>query len=295
MPNALDLPSTFFPNSRGLLLGRAVSVYRGHHAPTHWLEHWHLQLEIVLHLDPAPCHLRWKDSTGTWQQKAIREPSIWILRAGIRHEVVLEGSGDIVTIYVDTRLADQIAVIPLPESICVPLGQLGSRDVLLLQLAIALRQICRDNDTSSALYIESIGTVVAEHVLRGLSQAPGKPNRCGGLSAEALQKVTRYIDIHLAHHLDSATLARLLGYSRSQFIRLFKRSLGLTPREYVMHRRTVKAEELLIKTDEKLTVVAEKCGFSDDTHLARWLRRIRGLRPGELRRNARKRQHPSSP
>jgi AraC family transcriptional regulator len=98
----------------------------------------------------------------------------------------------------------------------------------------------------------------------------------------------RYVDSHLAHHLDSATLARLLVLSRSQFIRLFKRSLGLTPREYVMHRRTVRAEELLVTTDLKLTVVAERCGFSDDTHMARWLRRVLDMRPGELRRNAAK-------
>ena len=191
---------------------------------------------------------------------------------------------------VTRELVAQILPSGVPQSTCVPLGKLCARDLLLIQLSIALREICKPTDDSSALYIEGICTVFAQHALRSLYTST-KPDRRSGLTPQQLQLVTKHIELHLTHHLDSATLARLVGLGRSYFIRQFKRSLGLTPRDFVMHRRTIKAHAMFLDTDEKVSVVADLCGFSDDTHLTRWLRRVFNVLPRDIRTDAYRQQN----
>jgi AraC family transcriptional regulator len=57
----------------------------------------------------------------------------------------------------------------------------------------------------------------------------------------------------------------------------------MAPHEYVMRRRVAKAEEMLHDTDRKEVEIANLCGFSDETLMARWFRRILECRPSEIR------------
>lgn len=282
MPNPDELPIPKPQFRRELLRGRGVSVFREQLLPTQWPEHSHPEVQVILLLDPATCTFRWKQATGEWTTETVRDPSVWVLGSDIPHSVDLLENCDVVVIYITRELVEKILPNGLPHSVCVPLGKLCARDLLLIQLSIALRELCKPDDVSSSFYIEGICAVFAQHTLHALYTST-KPERRRGLSPERLHLVTRHIETHLAHHLDSATLARMVGLCRSQFIRLFKRSLGLTPRDFVMNRRTVKAHDMFLDTDEKVTVVADLCGFSDDTHLTRWLRRTFNVVPSEIR------------
>jgi AraC family transcriptional regulator len=169
------------------------------------------------------------------------------------------------------------------EFTLIPHAQLASRDNVIGQLSKIFRRLCRGDGPANPLYIEAIGTVLGTHILRALFGPDERSGRNGGLPDEALRRVMRYIDEHLAETLDLATLGSVACFSASHFGRLFKTSLGMPPHEYVMRRRVAKAEELLLGTDMKELEIAGLCGFSDDTLMARWFRRILDSLPSDVR------------
>jgi AraC family transcriptional regulator len=119
--------------------------------------------------------------------------------------------------------------------------------------------------------------------LRGLTYGGASSGQRIGLPTESLQRVTGFIEAHIGEHLDLTLLGRVAGFSPSHFGRLFKTSVGLTPHDYVMRRRVAKAEELLQHSGKKEVEIALLCGFSDDTLMARWFRRVLNCRPSEVR------------
>lgn len=87
-----------------------------------------------------------------------------------------------------------------------------------------------------------------------------------------------------AQPLTIRQLAAEAGLSRSQFDRQFQRLFGTNPREYLLRVRVHAACSLLTETDEKVTQIALKTGFYDQSHFSRTFRRILGTSPILFRR-----------
>jgi AraC-like DNA-binding protein len=108
-----------------------------------------------------------------------------------------------------------------------------------------------------------------------------------GIPPRLLRRIKECIDEGLESGVDIGNLAQSLGYSLSHFFRLFRKSFGMPPHRYLMHRRISLAQELLAQTDLDLACVALKSGFADQSHLCRNFHRFIGLPPGAFRRRQR--------
>ena len=280
-------PFVLFPAANGyrrrLYDGRAVSVYYDHHPRNEWGEHTREQEQVSAFLNEAAGLLKWKPPGEKWREQKLQGPTAWLIPAGIPHALVCPEDSEMVTLFMEREFAAEITAGKSSAVIVETLAHLIGRDALIGQLAKAFRRLCRGQGTANALYVESIGTVFGSHLLRALQGGDIPPDRRGGLPDGALQRVTRYIDEHTGDCLDLAALGRAAGFSSSHFGRLFKTSVDMTPHEYVMRRRVAKAEELLQQSDKKEVEIALLCGFSDDTLMARWFRRVLGCRPSEIR------------
>jgi AraC family transcriptional regulator len=103
----------------------------------------------------------------------------------------------------------------------------------------------------------------------------------GRLGNHVLQKIRDYILANLAEPIDVGNLAALAGRSEFHFSRVFARSVGMTPYRYVVHLRLQAAIEQ-IRSGTSLADVAADTGFSDQSHLSRWIRRVHGVAPSGL-------------
>lgn len=75
-----------------------------------------------------------------------------------------------------------------------------------------------------------------------------------------------------------------VALSPFQFIRRFKKDLGLTPHTYVLQRRLRAARRLLTDTPLTVAEVAASLGFCDQSHLDRCFKRALGISPSQYRR-----------
>ena len=105
----------------------------------------------------------------------------------------------------------------------------------------------------------------------------------GGLRPRALRHVREYILAHLEEDLSNHVLAKLVGLSAYHFSRAFKQSAGVSPHRFVLQSRVERAKHLLGETELSLAEIALIVGFGDQSHCARWFRKIVGITPSRFR------------
>jgi AraC family transcriptional regulator len=118
-------------------------------------------------------------------------------------------------------------------------------------------------------------------LLNGHTSKPAKPAR-GRLHPRALQRIRDHVLSHLAEPIEVAELAALAGRSPFHFSRVFTRSVGMTPYRYVVHLRLQAALQRVRAGRMGLAEIAADTGFSDQSHLSRWIRRVHGVAPSAL-------------
>jgi AraC-like DNA-binding protein len=83
-----------------------------------------------------------------------------------------------------------------------------------------------------------------------------------------------------------AELASLAGVDVAHLSRAFRAHFGVTIMGYARELRLADALRWLAWTDESVSAVARRCGYSDQGHLARECRRQTGMTPAAFRRAA---------
>lgn len=104
----------------------------------------------------------------------------------------------------------------------------------------------------------------------------------GGLSGKVLRNVNEWIDAHIETDIRLSDLAALAGLSEFHFHRMFQQTCGMTPHNWVMQCRIVRAKQLL--KQEPMTQVAAACGFSSQSHFIRRFQEHTGVTPGQYLR-----------
>ena len=78
-------------------------------------------------------------------------------------------------------------------------------------------------------------------------------------------------------------IAKLSNYSERQFLRIFKRSCGCTPTEYIRKLRIRTACRMLRSTPDSITEIASRCGYGDSNYFTRAFKAETGLNPRSYR------------
>lgn len=104
-----------------------------------------------------------------------------------------------------------------------------------------------------------------------------------GLSPIQLNAVLTYIEAHLGEPLGISALATQANLSVYHFCRLFKRTTGVSPYQYILSQRVERAKALLPDANLSLATVALSCGFASQSHLTRHFRRATGSTPRAYR------------
>jgi len=107
------------------------------------------------------------------------------------------------------------------------------------------------------------------------------PPHTGGL----VKKAILYLAGHFSSFVTRWKLADAVNLSEDYLTRIFHREMGLSPWEYLNRCRVSLAEERLRFTDDTIRQIAADAGFQDQAYFCRVFKKIRGLSPGQLRKN----------
>ena len=103
-------------------------------------------------------------------------------------------------------------------------------------------------------------------------------------SNNRLAFITKYIKDNLHEKLLVKDLAKKSYLSKTNFFKLFKYELGISPNQFILNERISKAKELL-KTNRSIKEVAFATGFSDSNHFIKTFKSYEGITPGKYQLN----------
>jgi len=157
-------------------------------------------------------------------------------------------------------------------------------DTIVHHLGTCLEHVLEAATPAIATVVDHITASVTVHVAQrygGLE--PERLSERGGLAAWQLRLVWAAFNRHLAGSVPLDDLARECGLSVSHFSRAFRRSTGLAPHRWLMHRRVEVAKNLMLAESMPLAEVAVACGFADQSHFTRTFGSLIGRPPARWR------------
>jgi AraC family transcriptional regulator len=161
-----------------------------------------------------------------------------------------------------------------------PLAQRPFRDPLIAE-------ICRRMETAE--FAEAPLGAQALTLVIGLLLACARKQvraRAHVLSERRLAAVIRCIDDAGNDTITVEQLAGIAGMPARKFSAAFREATGLPVYQYVLRRRSERARDLLTSSDLRLSEIAQRTGFSHQSHMNRVIKRLLGRTPAQIRNDA---------
>lgn len=159
--------------------------------------------------------------------------------------------------------------------------QIDGSDVVLAELAVRLEVEAANDHLNGMLYWSTLTNLVLGHLVRHhMSRRVGISD--GRLSTTAVKRVQNFISENLSEPIDLDRLAKIAECGRFQFARLFKTTVGISPYRYVVRKRLEVAVHMLHRRKDSLAEISAATGFSDQSHMTRWIKRVYGVTPAKL-------------
>ncbi len=194
------------------------------------------------------------------------------------------GGYEVTHCYLAPDFLKQIAYESVPpERVELMLALPPIVDPIVWQIVWRLQSVQSEAPNHSCLYIDSMATALATHLLKFYTtRQHALPNYPGGLSKSQLDRALAYIHANLSGNISLTAIASELGMSHYYFCRLFKQSMQITPHQYLIRQRIERAQHLLKRQQGNMIEIAIACGFANPSHFARCFRKQLGVSPKQF-------------
>ena len=102
-----------------------------------------------------------------------------------------------------------------------------------------------------------------------------------------LAKVLTHIHNNIYEEISIDDLAAMVCVTKSHFIRIFVKMIGMSPLQYINRKKIDRAELLLITDDQPIKEIAYDLGYNDHSYFIRLFKKITGITPMAYRKNMR--------
>ena len=81
-------------------------------------------------------------------------------------------------------------------------------------------------------------------------------------------RVLEYIDENYKKHITLSSLADIMSVSAMYFSNLFKSTFNISPKQYILNKRLVESQRLLLETDMSVKEIAYAVGFDNENYFS---------------------------
>lgn len=156
------------------------------------------------------------------------------------------------------------------------------------RMAEKLRQILDIMREKKEFYLEEAEGLLIAFLVEVARMNPGEVYENGKESSQAANVIVSealdYIGAHYGEQIKVWELAEYSHISETHFRRVFTSYMKMSPLEYINLVRVQSACKYLKKTDEAVSVIASKCGFTTNSTFNRNFKQVMGVTPVEWRK-----------
>jgi AraC family transcriptional regulator len=136
------------------------------------------------------------------------------------------------------------------------------------------------------LFLDSVEQAMAVALVSGhaVRRRPVQLSR-GGLGPARLRRISELVHAKMEDELSLDEMAQSVGLSTAHFARMFRKSTGETPHQFVLRQRLERAKAMLRAPDARVLDVAVACGFKTQQHFAQVFRDVCGTSPTGYRQD----------
>jgi AraC family transcriptional regulator len=163
--------------------------------------------------------------------------------------------------------------------------RLGITDSHVVDLVLRLQAQALESQPWGKLYVEALSLTLASYVYGRYARHTPLLADGVGLAQGQTEQLIAFIEDNIGNAIALAELAHLVGYSPAHFSRLFKRTFGMSPHQYILARRVERAKAMLKHRSRSILEVALACGFASQAHLNAAFKLRTGVTPGVYRRS----------
>ena len=273
----MDLPLWIPEPTNRVSLG-GLSLMHGGPAGMHLPEHEHPEVQLGLHFPATRQHKR--------APIDVLPAYFTLIPSGKPHRGGWSIGSEVIVVHFSQSLIEQASNELLRNSLSEVLAQSCASDPVLQGMGYALLREFKSGGITDLLYAESIGIVLTRHLVRQWTFLPQPRIMKGKLTAGQLRKTFDAIEEDLKNGPTISALASALDMGTHHFTRLFGRSTGTSPYQFIVRRRLTHACHLLKTTRMSLTDIALELGFVSHSHFTSVFRHHYGTPPSVYRLRA---------
>jgi AraC family transcriptional regulator len=222
------------------------------------------------------------DWSGHWTPYSKPPGNICLFSEGIRPAIRAYSQTELTVCGLDPGFAAEVAQ---ELDISQLRGRADIHDESAVYLMRLLESAAQSGDSHNQLYVDHLAYALTLRLFssgenRQIRQVPS-----GALPLLRLRRVVERMRADLATNLDLKTLAAESGYSRNQFLRMFRTATESTPHQFFLQLRVEKAQSLMKNKSLRIIDIAASCGFASQAHFSRVFRQIVGVTPMQYRRD----------
>ncbi|WP_347838248.1 AraC family transcriptional regulator [uncultured Draconibacterium sp.] len=128
---------------------------------------------------------------------------------------------------------------------------------------------------ASGMVVKLLGYIVSFEKRKEFS---GKP------IAKVIEQVRFLMRQNIETEYNMEELARVHHVGYSYFRKMFKKYTGVSPAQYHLQLRIIRAKELLVSTDKNISEIAIQLGFQNVYHFSMLFKKKTGMSPSEFRK-----------
>lgn len=139
-------------------------------------------------------------------------------------------------------------------------------------------------EEAEGLVASFLAQIARENTEHGESGEYQKSEEGGSKLNHLMSHILDYITDHYSEPIKVSDIAKSAHMSETHFRRTFSSYMNMSPLDYINLVRIQSACEYLKKTDEPVSVIAGKCGFTTNSTFNRNFRQVMGTTPVEWRK-----------
>lgn len=243
--------------------------------------HWHEHLEILLILEGSQ-RLNIHDEEYT-----LSPNDIFVVNSSDIHSTRVSGRAKILLLQIPWHYLDQyirsFSEVRFQEYFCHDSMQCDPSYLDMQKQLLALADIFSDKQDGYELAFNArlhdfLHTLYLHFSMRTAVSSKGQKN------AARLREVLSFIEQHYKEPVTMRQAAKAAALNPEYFCRIFKNSTGITFLEYVNQVRLTHIYEELISTEDTVTDILTRNGFTNYKVFCRMFRETYGGTPTQIRR-----------